>query len=155
MADEENEKQLIVVRQDEVDGEQPVDEPAKLLRIGSMIREMLNEVRRASVDEEGRRRLRDIHERSLTELKSILSDDLKEELDSITIPFAEETPTESELRVTQAQLTGWLEGLFHGIQAALFAQQVQAQQQLGQLRHRQLGQGDEQQKGPGGSGQYL
>lgn len=152
---DEKEKQFIVAQtQQGEDEEQPVDEPAKLLRIGSMVREMLNEVRRASIDEEGRRRMRDVYDRSVAELKKILSEDLKEELDAITLPFEEGVPTESELRVTQAQLTGWLEGLFHGIQAALVAQQMQAQQQLGQLRHRELQKAKEQQK-KDGSGQYL
>jgi hypothetical protein len=115
-----------------------VDQPAKLLRIAGMVRQMLDEVRRAPVDEDGRKMLRDIHIRSIGELKQILSDDLKRELDEITIPFDQDVPTESEIRVSQAQLMGWLEGLFHGIQAALWTQQMQAQQQLEGLQ-RQAG----------------
>lgn len=127
------------------------DQPAKLLRIGAMVRQMLEEVRRAPLDEGGRKRLREVHERSVRELKGILSEELVEELDEVTIPFAEDTPTESELRISQAQLVGWLEGLFHGIQAALLAQQMQSQAQLGELRRQAL----TRQKEQPGSGQYL
>ncbi len=131
------------------------EEPQKLLRIGSMVRQMLEEVRRAPLDEEGRKHLREVHERSMRELRGILSDELRDELDEVTIPFGAETPTESELRIAQAQLVGWLEGLFHGIQAALWAQQLQSQQQLGQLRRQALpGQEGEQGPRPGG-GHYL
>lgn len=129
------------------------EEPQKLLRIGSMVRQMLEEVRRAPLDEEGRRHLREVHERSMRELRGILSEELREELDEVTIPFGVDTPTESELRIAQAQLVGWLEGLFHGIQAALWAQQLQSQQQLGQLRRQAL-QGQEGAPRPGG-GHYL
>ena len=121
--------------------EQPAEESRptisqgdKLLRIGMMVREMLAEVRRAPVDEEGRKLLRDIHDRAVRELREVLPEDLIDELESVTIPFGPDVPTESELRITQAQLTGWLEGLFHGIQASILAQQMQAQQQLGRLR---------------------
>ena len=106
----------------------------KLLRIGMMVREMLAEVRRAPVDEEGRKLLRDVHERAIRELREVLPEELTEELEAMTIPFGPDVPTESELRITQAQLTGWLEGLFHGIQASFLTQQMQAQQQLGRLR---------------------
>lgn len=129
------------------------DEPQKLLRIGSMVRQMLEEVRRAPLDEEGRRHLREVHDRSMRELRGILSEELRDELDEVTIPFGADTPTESELRIAQAQLVGWLEGLFHGIQAALWAQQLQSQQQLGQLRRQAL-EGPEQGPRPGG-GHYL
>jgi hypothetical protein len=119
----------------DADGEQ-VTRPTKLIRIASMVRQMLEEVRRAPLDEEGRRRLRDIHEKSVSELESVLSPDLKAELDEVVLPFTSDTPSESELRLAQAQLVGWLEGLFHGIQATLFTQQAMAQSQLEEVRRR-------------------
>ena len=131
-----------------------VDQPAKLLRIGSMVKEMLEEVRRAPVDEAGRRRLREIHERSMAALREMLSSDLAEELDTVSMPFGDEVPSESELRLAQAQLTGWLEGLFHGIQASFMAQQMQAQGQLSELRRRQLEAGAEPESGRR-TGHYL
>ena len=116
-------------------GEQ-VTQPTKLIRIASMVRTMLDEVRRAPLDDAGRRRLREIHERSLQELESVLSPELQKELSEVVLPLNSEAPTESELRLTQAQLVGWLEGLFHGIQATLFTQQSLAQQQLEEMRRR-------------------
>ena len=110
--------------------------PTKLIRIASMVRTMLDEVRRAPLDDAGRRALREIHERSLHELHGILSPELQEELATVVLPFSAETPTESELRIAQAQLVGWLEGLFHGIQATLFTQQAMAQQQFEEMRRR-------------------
>jgi hypothetical protein len=110
--------------------------PTKLIRIASMVRGMLDEVRRAPLDDAGRRALREIHEKSLDELESVLSPELKQELEEVVLPFTSETPTESELRIAQAQLVGWLEGLFHGIQATLFTQQAMAQQQLDEVRNR-------------------
>jgi hypothetical protein len=101
-----------------------------------MVRTMLDEVRRAPLDDAGRRRLREIHEMSVKELEEILSPDLREELDKVVLPFTSETPSESELRLAQAQLVGWLEGLFHGIQATLFTQQAMAQSQLEEMRRR-------------------
>jgi hypothetical protein len=123
------------------DGDEPneqVTRPTKLIRIASMVRSMLDEVRRAPLDEEGRRRLREIHDRSVSELEDILSPDLKAELAEVVLPFSEATPTESELRIAQAQLVGWLEGLFHGIQATLFTQQMQAQRQFEDMRSRRM-----------------
>jgi hypothetical protein len=114
-----------------------IEQPAKLLRIASMIRELLEEVRQAPLDEGGRRRLHTVYERSLDELKEVLSEDLQKELDALSVPFSE-TPSESELRVAQAQLVGWLEGLFHGIQAALWAQQAMARAQFDEIRRRGL-----------------
>jgi hypothetical protein len=114
-----------------------IEHPAKLLRIASMIRELLEEVRQAPLDEGGRRRLHTVYERSLDELKEVLSEDLQKELDALSVPFSE-TPSESELRVAQAQLVGWLEGLFHGIQAALWAQQAMARAQFDEIRRRGL-----------------
>ena len=110
--------------------------PTKLIRIASMVRGMLEEVRRAPLDDAGRRALREIHERSLAELQSVLSPELQKELEEVVLPFSGDTPTESELRIAQAQLVGWLEGLFHGIQATLFTQQALAQQQLEEMRQR-------------------
>ena len=114
-----------------------IEQPAKLLRIASMIRELLEEVRQAPLDEGGRRRLLTVYERSLEELKEVLSEDLQKELDALSVPFSE-SPSESELRVAQAQLVGWLEGLFHGIQAALWAQQAMARAQFDEIRRRGL-----------------
>ena len=111
-----------------------VEQPAKVMRIGGMIRQLLEEVKAAPLDEASRARLREIHEQSITELEDGLAPELVEELDRLNLPFAEGTPSESELRVAQAQLVGWLEGLFHGIQAALYAQQVQAQSQFQNMR---------------------
>jgi len=111
--------------------------PTKLIRIASMVRTMLDEVRRAPLDDAGRKALREIYERSLKELDDILSPELQAELDNVVIPFGAETPSESELRIAQAQLVGWLEGLFHGIQATLFTQQAMAQQQFEEMRRRQ------------------
>lgn len=113
-----------------------VTEPSKLIRIASMTRAMLEEVREAPLDEAGRKRLLTIYQSSISELRDVLSDDLKEELDTIFLPLEVETPSESELRVAQAQLVGWLEGLFHGIQASLFSQQMSAANQLEQMRRR-------------------
>ena len=112
-----------------------IEEPAKVMRVGSMMRQLLEELREATLDERSRDRLRDIYETSLTELGSALSPDLRDELDRITLPFSDdEVPTEGELRVAEAQLVGWLEGLIQGIQATLFAQQMAAQQQLANMR---------------------
>ena len=118
----------------EEDRRESVASPAKVLRIGSMTKELLEEVRRAPLDDAGRGRLREIYETSVRELAEGLSDDLRDELARLSSPFAEETPSDSELRVAQAQLVGWLEGLFHGIQAAIFSQQMAAQAQLQQIR---------------------
>ena len=112
-----------------------VEHPAKVMRIGSMIRQLLDEVRAAPLDEKSRARLREIHESSIKELEDGLAPELVEELERLSLPFAEaELPSESELRVAQAQLVGWLEGLFHGIQTTLFAQQMAARAQLEQMR---------------------
>ncbi|MDG4763119.1 bacterial proteasome activator family protein [Solwaraspora sp. WMMD406] len=112
-----------------------IEQPAKVMRIGSMIKQLLEEVRAAPLDEASRQRLREIHQRSITELEDGLAPELREELERISLPFEDgATPSESELRVAQAQLVGWLEGLFHGIQAALMAQQMAARLQLEQMR---------------------
>jgi hypothetical protein len=126
------------------DGEQPhesVESPGKVMRIGSMIKQLLEEVRGEDLDEPSRERLREIYETSISELSGSLSPDLAEELGRLAHPFDSPTPPSgSELRVAKAQLVGWLEGLFHGIQATLFAQQMAARQQLEQMQ-RQLPQG--------------
>jgi hypothetical protein len=119
------------------DGEQ-VTRPAKLVRIASMVHSLLDEVRLAPLDDAGRRRLREIHHKSIQELKEILSPDLRTELNNVVLPFTSDPPSESELRLAQAQLVGWLEGLFHGIQATLFTQQAMAQGQLEEMRRRAL-----------------
>ena len=112
-----------------------IEEPAKVMRVGAMLRQLLEELREATLDEGSRDRLRDIYETSLHELGSALSPDLRDELDRITLPFNDdEIPSEAELRVAEAQLVGWLEGLIQGIQATLFAQQMAAQQQLANMR---------------------
>jgi hypothetical protein len=113
-----------------------VEQPAKVMRIGSMIRQLLEEVRAAPLDEASRARLRQIHDRSIKELEDGLAPELIDELERLSLPFAPDgdTPSEAELRVAQAQLVGWLEGLFHGIQTTLFAQQMAARAQLEQMR---------------------
>lgn len=111
-----------------------VEQPAKVMRIGGMIRQLLEEVKSAPLDEASRSRLREIYEQSIAELKDGLAPELVDELERLSLPFDAESPTEAELRIAQAQLVGWLEGLFHGIQAALYAQQVQAQTQFANMR---------------------
>ncbi len=111
-----------------------IEQPAKVMRIGAMVKQLLEEVRSAPLDEAGRTRLAEIHRRSITELEQGLAPELIEELERITLPFNDEAPSDAELRIAQAQLVGWLEGLFHGIQTALFAQQMAAQQQLQSMR---------------------
>jgi hypothetical protein len=112
-----------------------VEQPAKVMRIGSMIRQLLEEVKAAPLDEASRNRLKDIHQASIKELEAGLAPELVDELERLTLPFTEEgTPSEGELRIAQAQLVGWLEGLFHGIQTAIYAQQMAARSQLEQIR---------------------
>jgi len=123
-----------------------VEEPAKVMRIGSMVKQLLEEVRSAPLDEAGRTRLAEIHRRSIRELEQGLAPELIDELERITLPFTDDAPSDAELRIAQAQLVGWLEGLFHGIQTALFAQQMAAQQQLQSMR-RALSPGHPDQEG--------
>ena len=141
---------------DETDGEEgsgAIHEPSKLIRIASMTRAMLDEVRQAPLDEAGRLRLRDIYHRSLDQLRGALGDDLATELESIFEPIEQTDVSESELRLVQAQLVGWLEGLFHGIQASLWSQQAAAQAQLEEMqKRRSLEMGGMSQPQPG---QYL
>ncbi|NNG38144.1 bacterial proteasome activator family protein [Flexivirga sp. ID2601S] len=150
--------------QDEKQGENPADlveQPAKVIRIGSMIKQLLEEVRNAPLDDAGRRRLAEIHKRSIGELKEGLSPELVEELDRIALPFSEDAPSDAELRIAQAQLVGWLEGLFHGIQTAIVAQQMAAQAQLQAMRrglpvgHADLPQQSAGDGPPSPTGQYL
>ncbi len=116
-----------------------VEQPAKVMRIGTMIKQLLEEVRAAPLDEASRVRLREIHQASIKELEEGLSPELHDELERLTLPFTDDaTPSDAELRIAQAQLVGWLEGLFHGIQTALFAQQMAARAQLEEMRRRAL-----------------
>lgn len=137
-----------------------VEQPAKVMRIGTMIKQLLEEVRAAPLDEASRTRLREIHQRSIEELEDGLAPELRAELERLSLPFTEQTaPSDAELRIAQAQLVGWLEGLFHGIQTALFAQQMAARAQLEQMR-RGLPPGATPQPGQEagigrGTGQYL
>jgi hypothetical protein len=111
-----------------------VEQPAKVMRIGNMIRQLLEEVKSAPLDEASRARLREIHAASIKELEDGLAPELIEELERLSLPFTSETPSDAELRIAQAQLVGWLEGLFHGIQTAIYAQQMAARAQLEQMR---------------------
>jgi Protein of unknown function (DUF2587) len=147
----------------EMEAEQSsIEQPAKLLRIAVMVRELLEEVRRAPIDEHARERLRDIYAKVIAELKTGLSGALAEELERISMPLSEHgVPSESEIRIAQAQILGWLEGLFQGIQAAIATQQLAAQAQLMEMRRRGLlpgtqEDGPQQQPAPGAPpGQYL
>lgn len=127
---------LMVVESTATDPDLPdrIEEPAKLLRIASMTRSMLEEVRTATLDEEGRVRLRAVFEASMDQLRSVLTDDLRAELADVFVPLDSEIPTQAEIRVAQAQLIGWLEGLFNGIHAAIMTQQMAARAQLKQIR---------------------
>lgn len=139
MTDDNPSPQIEVLAQDGSEpSETAVQEPGKLLRIALMLRELQEEVRRAAPDVPGRDRLRVVHERALEQMRGVLSSDLQQELSTLTLPFQDETPSESEILIAQAQLIGWLEGLFQGIQAAIFNQHAQARAQLEQMRHRGL-----------------
>jgi hypothetical protein len=128
-----------------------VNEPAKVLRIGSMVKTLLDEVRAAPLDDKSRVRLREIYEQSIHDLSEGLSPDLVEELGALALPFDSEAPSDAELRIAQAQLVGWLEGLFHGIQATLMSQQMAARAQLEEMRQRGLPSAGE----TGRTGAYL
>ena len=135
-----------------------VEQPAKVMRIGTMIKQLLEEVRAAPLDDASRSRLREIHATSIRELEEGLAPELREELERLALPFNEDTiPSDAELRIAQAQLVGWLEGLFHGIQTALFARQMAARAQLQQMRTGALppGLSVPAQGGGSGTGQYL
>ena len=146
--------ELLVVGDGDEPAKEVVEQPAKVMRIGSMIKQLLDEVRQSPLDEKARTRLADIYETSVRELAEGLSPDLRDELNRMSMPISQDgVPSEAELRVAQAQLVGWLEGLFHGIQATLFAQQVAAQNQLAQMRQRGLPPGEG--PGPERPGSYL
>jgi len=144
-----------------------VEQPAKVMRIGSMIRQLLEEVKAAPLDEASRNRLKEIHQASIHELEAGLAPERDEELERLTLPFSDDqTPSEGELRIAQAQLVGWLEGLFHGIQTAIYAQQMAAKMQFEQMRRglpmgpagKQQPMGEEQQQPPqpgDSGGMYL
>jgi hypothetical protein len=137
-----------------------VEQPAKVMRVGTMIKQLLEEVRAAPLDDASRNRLREIHKRSIRELEDGLAPELRDELERLSLPFTDDvTPSDAELRIAQAQLVGWLEGLFHGIQTALFAQQMAARVQLEQMRRGALppGSAGDAHDGPHlrSSGQYL
>lgn len=138
-----------------------VEEPAKVMRIGTMIKQLLEEVRAAPLDDASRERLREIHQTSVKELEQALAPELQDELERLVRPFTDDsTPSDAELRIAQAQLVGWLEGLFHGIQTALFAQQMAARVQLEQMRRGlpsggSTGHGEHHGTGISGTGQYL
>ena len=126
---------VTAAEQEDRDITELVEQPAKVMRIGAMIRQLLEEVKSAPLDEASRNRLKEIHQSSIKELESGLAPELVEELDRLSLPFSDErTPSEAELRIAQAQLVGWLEGLFHGIQTAIYAQQVAARAQFEQMR---------------------
>lgn len=138
---EETLKPDVIEAEDGVEADEAtpdVSEPTKLIRIASMTKAMLEEARQAPLDEGGRLRLARVHEQSVEELKSVLSPELREEFNGIMLPLDDEQASEAELRVAQAQLIGWLEGLFHGIQASLWSQQMSAQTQLAEMQRRAL-----------------
>ena len=151
--------QILAMHQDDSDERSLTDlveQPAKVMRIGTMIKQLLEEVRAAPLDDASRNRLRDIHATSIRELEEGLAPELRDELDRLTLPFDEgAVPSDAELRIAQAQLVGWLEGLFHGIQTALFAQQISARAQLEQIRQGALPPGIGMPGHGPGHGQYL
>src|SRR5690606_2292551 len=133
-----------------------ISQPTKLIRIASMTRAMLDEVRHAPIDQKGRLRLTEVHRQSLDELREVLSEELLDEFDQVMVPLEGEEATEAEIRIAQAQLIGWLEGLFHGIQASLISQQVAAQSQLAEMQRRALQRPRPQEPSQNeGSGLYL
>ncbi len=141
---------LAMARPDDGSGEY-ITEPAKLMRIAAMARAMLHEAREAQADQAGRELLKDIYDRTIDELTSVLSEDLREELTHMFVPLHDEAPTAGELRVAQAQLVGWLEGLFNGIQAAVMSQQLAAQAQYQHMQSRKVLEAEKQPR----PGQYL
>lgn len=160
MAPDENQPANLIVVQSpdgpegQEGGSESVEHPAKVMRIGSMIKQLLEEVRQAPLDEASRSRLKEVYETSVKELAEGLSPDLRDELARLSLPFeGTGIPSEAELRIAQAQLVGWLEGLFHGIQATLFAQQMAARNQLEEMRRRSLPAGAEDR--PAAPGTYL
>lgn len=139
--------------EDQAELQESVQQPAKVMRIASMARQLLEELRAAPLDEPGRTRLKEIYETSVKQLGDVVSGDLRDELAALSLPFDDASPSDAELRIAHAQLVGWLEGLFHGIQAMLFAQQMESRQRLEEMRRRSLPAG-----APGeapADGQYL
>ena len=157
MASEDSapDQQVVVVppdHEEQGDPKDAVEQPAKVIRIASMVRQLLEEVRRAPLDDASRARLREIYQTSIAELAEVLSPDLREELGRLSLPFDETSPSDAELRIAHAQLVGWLEGLFHGIQATLVAQEMESRQRLEEVRRRGLppGQDGDPQRVEGG-----
>ena len=141
----------------DIDGDaQPdIHQPAKVMRIATMVRQLLEEVRQSSMDEPSRARMREIYETSVKELSGVLSPDLQDELRRLSLPFEAQSPSEAELRVAHAQLVGWLEGLFHGIQAMLFAQQAESRARFEEMRRHSLPAPEDGSPHQGGGGTYL
>lgn len=141
----------------DIDGDQQPDihQPAKVMRIATMVRQLLEEVRHSSMDEASRARMREIYETSVKELAGVLSPDLQDELKRLSLPFEADAPSDAELRVAHAQLVGWLEGLFHGIQAMLFAQQAESRARFEEMRRQSLPAGEDQPPHQGSGGTYL
>lgn len=156
---ESREPEIVTRKPDDAQkqAEEFVQQPAKLMRIAAMVKELLGEVRQSTLDEAGRKGLQQIHQRALAALRETLSDELQHELEALTLPLDGTTPSQSEIRIAQAQLVGWLEGLFQGIQAALFSQHMAARAQLEEMRRRGLPPGMEQGQEDGGRrpGHYL
>jgi len=151
-----NEQFEVVAPQDSASPADMVQQPAKVMRIGTMIKQLLEEVRTAPLDEASRVRLKNIHASSIRELEQGLSPELRDELDRLVLPFDDDhAPSDAELRIAQAQLVGWLEGVFHGIQAAVFAQQVAARAQLEHLQRGALPPGSDESMPHPSTGQYL
>ncbi len=156
MTSPEDEQFEVVAPQGSASPADMVQQPAKVMRIGTMIKQLLEEVRTAPLDEASRVRLKNIHASSIRELEQGLSPELREELDRLVLPFDDDrAPSDAELRIAQAQLVGWLEGVFHGIQATVFAQQVAARAQLEHLQRGALPPGGDQPGPHPSTGQYL
>jgi hypothetical protein len=169
MSQEPQDPSVVVVKADDPEataasdapqdqGNEAIQHPAKVMRIASMARNLLEEVRQAPLDDASRSRMREIYETSVSELADVLSPDLKDELARVSLPFSDDTPSDAELRVAHAQLVGWLEGLFHGIQAMLFAQQMESRQRLEEMRRPSLPPGAGRRPGSpeeAGPGTYL
>jgi len=156
MTSPEDEQFEVVAPQDSASPADMVQQPAKVMRIGTMIKQLLEEVRTAPLDEASRVRLKNIHASSIRELEQGLSPELRDELDRLVLPFDDDhAPSDAELRIAQAQLVGWLEGVFHGIQAAVFAQQVAARAQLEHLQRGALPPGSDESMPHPSTGQYL
>jgi hypothetical protein len=137
------------------DDQPDVHQPAKVMRIATMVRQLLEEVRHSPMDDASRARMREIYETSVKELSGVLSPDLQDELQRLSLPFGAQSPSEAELRVAHAQLVGWLEGLFHGIQAMLFAQQAESRARFEEMRRHSLPASEDQSPTQGSGGTYL